>query len=83
MSARSARARARRGKVGPRRLAARWSREKEGLQRVAEIKRQIDELRIQAEREAPGQPRPRRGIRYGFSRARKKSSRAQGSRHRW
>jgi ATP-dependent Clp protease ATP-binding subunit ClpB len=32
-------------------LAARWAREKEGLQRVAEIKRQIDELRMEAERE--------------------------------
>jgi ATP-dependent Clp protease ATP-binding subunit ClpB len=32
-------------------LAARWSREKEGLQRVAEIKREIDELRMEAERE--------------------------------
>ncbi|OFW72720.1 MAG: ATP-dependent chaperone ClpB [Actinobacteria bacterium RBG_16_68_12] len=32
-------------------LAARWSREKEALQRVAEIKRQIDELRMEAERE--------------------------------
>ncbi len=32
-------------------LAARWSREKEGLQRVAEIKKQIDELRMEAERE--------------------------------
>ena len=32
-------------------LAARWSREKEGLQRVAEIKRQIDDLRMEAERE--------------------------------
>ena len=32
-------------------LGARWSREKEGLQRVAEIKRQIDELRMEAERE--------------------------------
>jgi len=32
-------------------LAARWSREKEGLQRVAEIKRQLDELRMEAERE--------------------------------
>jgi ATP-dependent Clp protease ATP-binding subunit ClpB len=32
-------------------LAARWSREKDGLQRVAEIKRQIDELRMEAERE--------------------------------
>ncbi|MGH3065836.1 MAG: ATP-dependent Clp protease ATP-binding subunit, partial [Gaiellaceae bacterium] len=32
-------------------LAARWSREKEALQRVADIKRQIDELRMEAERE--------------------------------
>ena len=32
-------------------LGARWSREKEGLQRVAEIKKQIDELRMEAERE--------------------------------
>ncbi len=32
-------------------LAARWSREKEGLQRVAAIKKQIDELRMEAERE--------------------------------
>ncbi len=32
-------------------LGARWSREKEGLQRVAEIKRQLDELRMEAERE--------------------------------
>ncbi|MDQ3672174.1 MAG: AAA family ATPase, partial [Actinomycetota bacterium] len=32
-------------------LGARWSREKEGLQRVAEIKRQLDELRMDAERE--------------------------------
>ncbi len=32
-------------------LAARWAREKEGLQRVAEIKKQIDELRMEAERE--------------------------------
>ena len=32
-------------------LAARWSREKEALQRVAEIKRQLDELRMEAERE--------------------------------
>jgi ATP-dependent Clp protease ATP-binding subunit ClpB len=31
-------------------LAARWSSEKESLQRVAEIKRQIDELRMEAER---------------------------------
>jgi ATP-dependent Clp protease ATP-binding subunit ClpB len=32
-------------------LRARWSREKESLQRVADIKRQIDELRMEAERE--------------------------------
>jgi ATP-dependent Clp protease ATP-binding subunit ClpB len=32
-------------------LSARWAREKEGLQRVADIKRQIDELRMEAERE--------------------------------
>jgi ATP-dependent Clp protease ATP-binding subunit ClpB len=32
-------------------LAARWSREKESLQRVAEIKRHLDELRMEAERE--------------------------------
>jgi ATP-dependent Clp protease ATP-binding subunit ClpB len=32
-------------------LGARWSREKESLQRVGEIKRQIDELRMEAERE--------------------------------
>ena len=32
-------------------LAARWSREKESLQRVAEIMRQLDELRNEAERE--------------------------------
>jgi ATP-dependent Clp protease ATP-binding subunit ClpB len=32
-------------------LAARWSREKDALQRVGEIKRQIDELRMEAERE--------------------------------
>jgi ATP-dependent Clp protease ATP-binding subunit ClpB len=31
-------------------LAARWSREKEHLSRVAEIKREIDELRMEAER---------------------------------
>jgi ATP-dependent Clp protease ATP-binding subunit ClpB len=31
-------------------LAARWSREKEALTRVAEIKRRIDELRMEAER---------------------------------
>jgi ATP-dependent Clp protease ATP-binding subunit ClpB len=32
-------------------LAARWNREKEALQRVGEIKREIDELRMEAERE--------------------------------
>jgi ATP-dependent Clp protease ATP-binding subunit ClpB len=32
-------------------LAARWSREKDALQRVGDIKRQIDELRMEAERE--------------------------------
>ena len=32
-------------------LAARWLREKEGLQRVGEVKRQIDELRMEADRE--------------------------------
>ncbi len=32
-------------------LAARWAREKEALQRVGEIKRQIDDLRMEAERE--------------------------------
>jgi ATP-dependent Clp protease ATP-binding subunit ClpB len=32
-------------------LAARWAREKDSLQRVAEIKRQLDELRMEAERE--------------------------------
>jgi ATP-dependent Clp protease ATP-binding subunit ClpB len=32
-------------------LAARWAREKESLQRVADIKRQLDELRMEAERE--------------------------------
>src|SRR6185312_14613388 len=33
---------------------ARWSREKDVLQRVADIKRQIDELRMEAEREERG-----------------------------
>jgi len=32
-------------------LAARWAREKDSLQRVAEIKRRLDELRMEAERE--------------------------------
>jgi ATP-dependent Clp protease ATP-binding subunit ClpB len=32
-------------------LAARWSREKDSLQRVAEIMRKLDELRMEAERE--------------------------------
>ena len=38
-------------KAGRDELAARWSREKEALQRVAEITRRIDELRMEAERE--------------------------------
>jgi ATP-dependent Clp protease ATP-binding subunit ClpB len=32
-------------------ISARWLREKESLQRVADIKRQLDELRMEAERE--------------------------------
>src|SRR6187431_2585650 len=32
-------------------LGARWAREQDSLQRVAEIKRQLDELRMEAERE--------------------------------
>src|SRR3954466_12838630 len=47
-------------------LAARWSREKEGLQRIAEIKRQIDELRMEAERtERSGDLQRVAEIRYG------------------
>src|SRR4051794_32558192 len=47
-------------------LAARWSREKEGLQRVADIQRQIDELRTEAERaERAGDLQRVAEIRYG------------------
>ncbi|MDQ3993151.1 MAG: ATP-dependent chaperone ClpB [Actinomycetota bacterium] len=47
-------------------LAARWSREKEALQRVAEIKRRIDELRMEAERAERGGDLQRVAeIRYG------------------
>jgi ATP-dependent Clp protease ATP-binding subunit ClpB len=47
-------------------LAARWSGEKEALQRVAEIKRQIDELRMEAERaERAGDLQRVAEIRYG------------------
>ena len=48
-------------------LAARWSREKESLQRVADIKRQIDELRMEAEREERASNLARVAeIRYGI-----------------
>ena len=48
-------------------LAARWSREREGLDRVAEIKRQLDELRMEAEREERGGNLARVAeIRYGI-----------------
>jgi len=48
-------------------LSARWLREKEGLQRVAEIKRQIDELRMEAERqERQGNLARVAEIRYGL-----------------
>jgi ATP-dependent Clp protease ATP-binding subunit ClpB len=47
-------------------LAARWSREKEALTRVAEIKRRIDELRMEAERaERQGELQRVAEIRYG------------------
>src|ERR671932_672573 len=47
-------------------LAARWAREKEALQRVAEIKRRIDELRMEAERaERAGELQRVAEIRYG------------------
>ncbi len=47
-------------------LAARWSREKEALQRVAEIKRRIDDLRMEAERaERAGELQRVAEIRYG------------------
>jgi ATP-dependent Clp protease ATP-binding subunit ClpB len=47
-------------------LAARWSKEKEGLQRIAEIKRRIDELNMEAERaERVGDLQRVAEIRYG------------------
>jgi ATP-dependent Clp protease ATP-binding subunit ClpB len=47
-------------------LAARWSREKVALTRVAEIKRKIDELRMEAERaERQGELQRVAEIRYG------------------
>jgi ATP-dependent Clp protease ATP-binding subunit ClpB len=47
-------------------LAARWGHEKEALQRVAEIKRRIDELRMEAERaERQGDLQRVAEIRYG------------------
>ncbi len=47
-------------------LAARWSREKEALDRVSEIKRRIDELRMEAERaERHGELQRVAEIRYG------------------
>ena len=47
-------------------LAARWSKEKEGLQRIAEIKRLIDELSMEAERaERTGDLQRVAEIRYG------------------
>src|ERR687886_228070 len=47
-------------------LASRWSREKEALQRVAEIKREIDELRMEADRaERAGDLQRVAEIRYG------------------
>jgi ATP-dependent Clp protease ATP-binding subunit ClpB len=47
-------------------LAARWAREKEGLERIGEIKRRIDELRMEAERaERQGDLQRVAEIRYG------------------
>ncbi|MGE5689739.1 MAG: ATP-dependent Clp protease ATP-binding subunit [Pseudomonadota bacterium] len=47
-------------------LAARWAREKEQLDRVAEIKRRLDELRMEAERaERQGELQRVAEIRYG------------------
>jgi ATP-dependent Clp protease ATP-binding subunit ClpB len=47
-------------------LAARWQREKEALDRVSEIKRRIDELRMEAERaERHGELQRVAEIRYG------------------
>ena len=48
-------------------LAARWAREKEALQRVAEVTRQIDELRMEADRaEREGNLQRVAEIRYGL-----------------
>jgi ATP-dependent Clp protease ATP-binding subunit ClpB len=47
-------------------LAARWAKEKESLQRIAEIKRLIDELKMEAERaERQGELQRVAEIRYG------------------
>jgi ATP-dependent Clp protease ATP-binding subunit ClpB len=47
-------------------LAARWSKEKEALERVSQIKRRIDELKIEAERaERQGELQRVAEIRYG------------------
>jgi ATP-dependent Clp protease ATP-binding subunit ClpB len=47
-------------------LASRWQREKDALQRVAEIKRRIDELRLEADRaERAGELQRVAEIRYG------------------
>jgi ATP-dependent Clp protease ATP-binding subunit ClpB len=47
-------------------LAARWAREKEALERIGEIKRKIDELRMEAERaERQGDLQRVAEIRYG------------------
>jgi ATP-dependent Clp protease ATP-binding subunit ClpB len=47
-------------------LAARWSREKEALDRIGEIKRRIDELRMEADRaERNGELQRVAEIRYG------------------
>ena len=78
--ARAGRARARRREVGDATSSPPAGRaRRSALQRVAEIKRQLDELRMEAEREErAGQPRPRRrdplrhpaGAREGARRAR-------------
>ena len=47
-------------------LAARWSREKEGLERISQSKRRIDELKVEAERaERAGDLQRVAEIRYG------------------
>jgi ATP-dependent Clp protease ATP-binding subunit ClpB len=47
-------------------LAARWAREKEALQRVADLKRRVDELRVEADRAERGGDLQRVAeIRYG------------------